>query len=259
MEEFSTSVTPVRKAYSVSKKLWIGLFVVLVLFSLGYFTISLISAGRTLKSFNQIYGTSDQEKSAVTFIPYQMAFLEARYAMSKIDSVALSINLTDTVANLEMGGVVVFSAPLEGSRVSPLLKAMKPEALSNLLRSPARVLSYQATTEKEPVTVKQAPRDTTEAAQDDEELPVVVRKAAFFTLHLDNGIHLVVMPHDEVGLRRIVYTARQNLYLFGRRLAVLLKGDLPQYVPVITIEVSADDARTLFRALPERAQVAIRL
>jgi hypothetical protein len=236
-----------------------GLFVLLLAFSLIYFAISLISAGRTLKSYNQRYGTSDEDPPVVTFVPYHMAFLEARNTLSKVDSVSLSINLADTVASLEMGGVVVFTAPLEGSRVSPLLKAMKPEALSNLLRSPARVLTYHATIEKEPVTVKQAPRDTTEAAQNDEELPVVTRKAAFFTLHLDNGIHIVVMPHDEGGLRRVVYTARQNLYLFGQRLAVLVKGELPHDVPVITIEVSADDARTLFRALPEKAQVALRL
>lgn len=235
------------------------LFVFLLLFSLGYFAISLISAGRTLKAYNQLYGTSDQEPPVVTFVPYPIAFLEARNTLSKVDSIALSINVADTVASLEMGGVVVFKAPLEGSSVSPLLKAMKPEALSNLLRSPARVLSYQATIEKEPVTVKQAPRDTTEAAQSDDELPVVTRKAAFFTLHLDNGIHIVVMPHDEGAFHRLVYTARQNMYLFGRRLTVLFKGNLPQYIPVITIEVSADDARTLFRALPERAQVAIRL
>lgn len=259
MDEIYTETIPEQKKRSLFLKiLWILFFFMLV-FALGYFAVSMISADKTLQAYNRTYGTSDGESSSVSFVPYSIAFLEARHTMSKVDSVSLSINLTDSIAALEMGGVVVFRAPLEGSRVSPLLKAMKPEALSNLLRSPARIVSYYATIEKEPIIIKQAPRDTTEAAKDDNALPVVVRQAAFFTIHLDSGIRIVVMPHEEGGLDRFVFIARQNLYLFRQRLAILLKGDLPEYVPVVVVEVSADDAKTLFRALPEGGQVALKL
>jgi len=259
MDSNSTEGLTEVKKKSLLQKIFIGIIILLFAFSLGYFTISMISANYTLQSYNRTYGTSDDEASPVSFVPYHIAFLEARHTMSKVDSISLAVNLNDTIATLEMGGVVVFEALLEGFRVSPLLRALKPEALSNLLRSPARVVSYHATIDKEPITVKQAPRDTTEAALDDDELPVVTRQAAFFTLHLDSGIRIVVMPHEEGGFDRFVYIARQNLYLFKQRLSVLFKGSLPEYVPIIMIEVSADDAKTLFRALPEHAQVALKL
>lgn len=259
MEIISTDSLPVKEKKSLIKKILLIAFFFMLVFALAYFAVSLISANKTLKSFNRTYGTSDDKTSAISFVPYKIAFLEARHTMSKIDSVSLSINLTDSVAALELGGVVVFEAPLVGNRISPLLKAMKPEALSNLLRSPARVVSYYGTIEKEPIIIKHAPRDTTEAALDDKDLPVVIRQAAFFTFHLDSGIRVVVMPHDEGVINRFIFIARQNLYLFHQRLAILFKGSLPEYVPVIIMEVSADDAKTLFRAIPEHGQVAIKL
>jgi len=203
-----------------------------------------------------MYGTTEGEASAISFVPYSTAYLEARYIMSKVDSVSLSINLADSVASLEMGGVVVFKAFLEGSSISPLLKAMKPEALSNLMRSPSRIVSYDATIDKEEVIIKKAPRDTVEAALNDIELPVAVRKAAFFTLILDSGIRIVVMPHEESG--RFGYVTRQNLYFFKQRVAAIFRGELPHYIPIINIEVSADNAKILFRAMPEHAQVALK-
>lgn len=256
MEIISTEIAPNKKEKSLLFKIFRLLFGLMLLFALVYFAVSLVSATKTLTIYNQMYGTAEDETSAISFVPYSTAFLEARSTMSKIDSISLSINLTDSVASLEMGGVVVFRAPLEGGSISPLLKAMKPEALSNLMRSPARVVSYDATIDKEEVIIKKAPRDTVEAALNDLELPVAVRKAAFFTLILDSGIRIVVTPHKESG--RFVYVARQNLYFFKQRVAAIFKGELPHYIPIVNIEVSADDAKVLFRAMPEHAQVALK-
>ncbi len=259
MEFISNETLPEKKKKSVAFKVFAITIIVLTIFSLGYFTLNFISANKTLRLYNRMYGTSSMDSSPISFVPYSIAFLEARHTMSKVDSVSLSINLNDSLAALEMGGVVVFEANLEGRRVSPLLMALKPEALSNLLRKPTRVISYYATIEKEEIIVKQAPRDTTEAALDDDELPVVTRKAAFFTLHLDSGIRLVVMPHEESGLEWFKFIAHQNLQLFWHHIKVLFKGELPEYIPIVTIDVSAEDAKTIFRALPENAQVSLKL
>jgi hypothetical protein len=256
MEIVTNDIMPVKKKRSILYKIYLLFFSLLLLFSLVYFTVSLISANKTLRTYNEMYGNNEDEASALTFVPYSTAFMEARYSMSKVDSVSLSINLSDSVAALEMGGVVVFQAPLEGGSVSPLLKAMKPEALSNLMRSPARVVSYDATIDKEEIIIKKAPRDTIEAALDDDALPVAIRQAAFYTLILESGVRIVVMPHKESG--RFVYVARQNLFLFRQRVAAIFRGELPNYIPIVNIEVSADDAKTLFRAMPEHAQVALK-
>lgn len=260
MEIISTETIPVKKKKSLIWKISIGFFTLLLAFSLGYFAVSFISAQKSLKTYNHTYGTAEGDSSSISFVPYNLSFLEARYSMSKTDSISLLINLNDSVALLELGGVKVFDANLQGSTVSPILKAMKPEALSNLLRTPARVSSYHATIEKQTIVIKKAPRDTTEAAMKEKDIPEAAVQTAFFTLILDSGIRIVVMPHEEdAGVDRFVYIAKQNLDIFRQRLSLIFKGSLPEYVPFIIIEVSADDAKTLFRSLPDNAQVAIKL
>lgn len=192
------------------------------------------------------------------------AFWEARLQLSKGGSINLSVDLIDSVASLEVKGVPMRQCKILRYRRSGVIKRLRAQGrLQPWLSKPFVVQKELATLPKAPIRIKEAPKDTIEASESKgQDLPIEHRDAEF-TLHFDRSLTLVAEqaqpPSFKGRLRKIWYDLRRIFGDAGGALVSLFHLQLPQHRIWIEIELSREDAKAIYRALPSRAGLALRL
>jgi hypothetical protein len=192
------------------------------------------------------------------------AFWQARLQLAKGDSISLAVDLIDSVASLEAKGVVMRRCEILRYRSSGLTRRWRSQGrLHQWLASPFMLEKELATLPKAPIRIKEAPRDTIEASESKgEDLPIEQRDAEF-TLHFDRNLSLFVeqaqAPSFRGRLREFWYNVHRTFGAAEDALVDLLLFRPPQHRIWIEIELSREDAKAIYRALPHRAGLALRL
>jgi hypothetical protein len=192
------------------------------------------------------------------------AFFQARLLLSKNDSIGLVVDLIDSVAALEIKGVPIRRCKILRYRSGSLTKRLRNQGrLHQWLSTPFVMQKELATLPKSPIRIKEAPKDTIEANESKgEDLPIEHRDAEF-TLQFDRNLNLVVeqaqRPSFSGRLRKIWYAWRRSFGTTRDAVVALAHLRLPEHRMWIEIEISRDDAKTIYRALPHRAKMALRL
>lgn len=260
-----------------SRKLWLWLILtsatLLVLFLLYYLVLNMQATARWVSDFDAKYENSLTENefpdsllirdSAYISLQRQIAFTKARLGLTKANPIGLSVNLTDSVAILEVNGVTVHKTAILSFSISRSLDAIDPFWLATELSSPLRIVNSHATIVKEPITVMIAPKDTLEAANMATVPDTATNIPVFFELTFNNGFRMVVLQEASESKsylkERMLFFIRPELARLRRNLKSALKFKIPEYTPEIRIVLSGAEARTLYRAIPEEGLVAVRL
>ena len=248
--------------------LWIIAFIA-VAFIL-YFTImSLISTSRKISeindsySFKQIEKTSIDEKfftdSAFVELQKEKAYTQSRIAMAETDSIGLTLNLRDSLALLEINGVVVHKTKISFQRICKAFNKANSYAVASMLSSPLNIAKDIATIKKMPLTVRMAPKDTSEY------VPFIpdtsVNDPVNYILEMNNGIRIFVYQ-QELGESKDLYnqilfdiTDRiQNTIVALRKMADF---EVPEYRLYIKIRMPKADAKIIYRAVPRKGQITV--
>jgi len=190
----------------------------------------------------------------------QAAYLQARLALAEQDVIGLSIDLADSVLQLEVRGVPLRRCPVRDYRAG--------RALARLTTLETRILpalftleQATATIPREPIRVVKAPKDTVEAAARPASLlPVETRDVRFILRFAPDLMLVVTQPPSSFSekVRAAVFDAKVRLAEAGRAGSALLQGRLPVHMQHITLELSGEDARAVYQALPSEAKLALR-
>ncbi|MDZ7362543.1 MAG: hypothetical protein ONB46_17745 [candidate division KSB1 bacterium] len=192
------------------------------------------------------------------------AFFQARLLLSKNDSIGLVVDLIDSVAALEIKGVPIRRCKILRYRSAGLTRRLRNQGrLHQWLSTPFVLQKELATLPKSPIRIKEAPKDTIEANESKgEDLPIEHRDAEF-TLQFDRNLNLVVeqaqTPSFSGRWRKIWYALRRSFGTTRDAVVALAHLRLPQHRMWIEIEISREDAKAIYRALPHRAEMALRL
>jgi hypothetical protein len=200
----------------------------------------------------------------IAALEIDQAFFQARLQLSKKDSISLAVDLIDSVAHLEVKGVSMRRCKILRYRSSGLAKRLRSQGrLHQWLSAPFILQKEFATLPKSPIRIKEAPKDTIEANESKgEDLPIEHRDAEF-TLHFDRNLTLAVEqaqpPSFSGRWREMWYDLRRNFDAARNAAAALVHLQLPQHRLWIEIEISREDAKAIYRALPRHAGLALRL
>ncbi|MBE0673272.1 MAG: hypothetical protein IH591_01295 [Bacteroidales bacterium] len=237
-----------------------------------YFIMASIVPVRYVRSLNQQFmpDTSDQKgkvdglqtDSLFLSMMRQLALTRARMMMAATDSIGLTVNLPDSVATLEINGVTVRKVRIIDFRIAGSLEGVREDVWPVLLSEPFTIESDLSSIQKEPLMVKIAPRDTAEASA----MPNIVPDTSgvepvFYCLRLSHGIRLTVLQEvdkgspDAVSRNRFLY--RRSLRDFYAAVKDVARFRFPFYQPEIRIVVPKDDARIIYRALPQKGNVVL--
>jgi hypothetical protein len=235
-----------------------------------YLVKSVSAVNNTVRDFDDAYFASLEQKEGDTInlcaIPGYIdmirnkAFLSSQVKMADFDSIGLLINIRDSVIQLLIKGLPIRTVRIDEYDVSPFFQRANQEAVYSLLSTPLNITGMQATFRKDPIKVKIAPKDTSEATID-------VRpdttdfEAVFFTLETDRNIRFYFeQQEDTVGAdrrARFFFDLKDRSRRAKATMAAVVRFRTPPYVPYITIWIPKAEAKIIYRAIPHEGLIVL--
>lgn len=186
---------------------------------------------------------------------------EALLSLSASDSIGLVINLQDSAAILCFRGVAIHTSRIRQIQADEILKDMELAVYCYLFSTSKWAEATYSSVVKEPIIIKQAPKDTIEAANSVYLPDTLKKEPAFITFLLDNQVRLNIEQIERSGdeIRKIqrAYFFRQKYNEFGQNIRNIFSLKNPPYTPKLRIVLTGEDVRTIYRALPHRARIVI--
>ncbi|MBN2596266.1 hypothetical protein [Labilibaculum sp.] len=245
-----------------------SILVVIIGIALQYGVFSVMAVRQKMKMFDQevdaaLLSVNERHMDPVLVDLFkEKVFLETRFQMSKADSISLSINLKDSILQLELKGVVIKSTKITDFEVDQFLYQLKPATYQHLFGRQSQVKSYSSTISKVPIVVKKAPKDTTEAQALSVKIDSVKSEVVHWMLKLDKEIILKIEGSDPyfrshwwIGQK---FWLREDMNSF-KNFKETIRFKVPEYYPEIRLVISESDAKAIYRALPAKPLVGIRL
>lgn len=257
-----------KSAHPIRNFLKYTIPVVLAFIALQYAVLSVFAVRKEMKAINEQVDVklstinADKVDSAYFELYKEKAWLETRFQITKTDSISLSVNLKDSVLQLELKGVVLKSSKMTDFEADQFLYQLTPGAYHHLFGTQAQGESDFSTITKEPLIIKKAPKDTSEvqvaAVADTSKI-----EAVHWMLALDNGIIIKIEGTDQysqsdkwIGQK---FWFKQDLKKIRKDLVQTIQFKTPVYQPEIRIVISESDAKAIYRALPAHPLICTRL
>lgn len=235
-----------------------------------YLSVMLKSVSREVTATEQAYKDKMQQTETDAQIDmykvpgystllHDKSLLNALITMAKTDSIGLCLNLTDSVAQLMIKGVIVRNFKLETVKLAPFFSRISQETFYDLFSEPLQVTSSIATIDKEPVNVVYAPKDSSD------QLPMVKPDTShsepmFFFLNTNKNVRFYFYQNDTDFSDFWAGTCFKLKYRWEEikeESRMIFAFKIPAYTPIIQIGMSKVDAKVLYRALPEHAQIVL--
>ena len=230
----------------------------------------MMGPGQKLAAIKNEFGTKPAENNVVDEQIYsdtaylkllkEKAYLQSRVAMAETDSIYLTINLADSTANIEISGVVVHKAKMSCLTTSKILAKGNENIILSMLSSPFTVASAKSTIQKEPVSIKMAPKDTSEY------IPSIMPDTSItepvnYILEMTNGTRIYVyqLEKEKPGYRinAFIFDLKDRLHNTWNSLKCVALFKVPEYHLFIKMWLPRADAKIIYRALPKNGQIAI--
>jgi hypothetical protein len=243
---------------------------IIVLFLVYYTAMSMLSPSKKLEEIKSEFGAKPTEKgkadqqifmdSEYLKVLKEKSFLQSRIAMAETDSIYMTINLSDSTANLEISGVVVHNAKMSYMKTSKILMASNENAILSMLAKPFSIDYALATIQKEPVMIKMAPKDTSEYKPDI--MPdTSIAEPVNYILETNQGIRIYVYQEENVKfndkLSRFKFDLNDRLRDSWSALKRVAVFKIPEYHPFIKIRLPRTDAKIIYRGIPKNGQIAL--
>ncbi|MGB3923240.1 MAG: hypothetical protein WBL00_04835, partial [Bacteroidales bacterium] len=242
----------------------------LAVFIIYYLVMSVLAVSRAVNEFDDAYFASLEQKEGDTIdlcaIPGYIdmirtrAFLSSQVKLAESDSVGLLINVRDSVIQLLIKGLPVRTVKIDEYDVSPFFHSANQEAIYKLLSTPLTVTGMQATFMKDPVSVKIAPRDTSQVVES-EKPDTTDFEAVFFTLDTDRNIRFYFeQQEDTIGAdrrARFVFDLKDRMRNASVTMRAVARMKIPPYVPYIKIWLPKAEAKIIYRAIPREGMIVL--
>jgi hypothetical protein len=205
-----------------------------------------------------------QKEKLAAFIELEKEsiFLHNKLHLAKQDSIYLVLDMKDSTINLEIKGVTVRKNKIMESRMSKRFHLIDHENLVPWLTKPFTLEKALATIPKAPIVVKQAPKDTVEAALMATKPEPPQTTAVFFTFYFDRNLVIEIDqndPPDEEDYEQVKAYRKQrkeeNYLSLWQKMNLVRHADQKMKIRLV---VSEEDARSIYRAVPMNTHLILR-
>jgi hypothetical protein len=190
------------------------------------------------------------------------AFLKSNIQLSKTDSIALLIDLKDSLAILTYKGVSLFESRITNITFNKGLTKLPLFLLDSLYSGPFQVAEEISSIEKFPIVVKKAPKDTLEANLVNAAPVLPTQSDVFCFFSFENNLVLEIDQQEEnlVGSRKSYRNHRKakSQWFKAKNIDFLTKTEQKGYIYKLSIKIPREDARSIYRALPIKPFVVVR-
>jgi len=207
-------------------------------------------------------GFTGEDETSNLFI--EKVYWENKLRLSNDDSISLSIDLVDSLVFLEMKGIILRKCKIQNYDLNWSLKYYRqhPNFLS-WLKTPFILQGDSASITKIPIKVIHAPKNPIDAAKLLAKILPHEDPKVEFRLKFDRNLQFQFRQADSLEL---LDNAETNIYfsdIMSGNKFTSIPTSMKEYFPSrdyqIDIILSRDDAKAIYRALPEYAQLALRM
>ncbi|MGD9900565.1 MAG: hypothetical protein AB7T22_15675 [Calditrichaceae bacterium] len=261
--KFRSYFTELKKDNHTLRKFLISFFPPVVIVLLIFLILPLTcTSNETHSSENSANDKKSDKKSesGLRELETEEQFWKNRIQLAKDDSIYLVVNLRDSLAILEIKGV-----PLRESRIITYDKSTLLTARNRFgkVSSPYTLQKDWATITKAPIKVKIAPKDTIEAGKAEQQQIYNKESDVNFTLLFDHHMRIEFRQSDESFIHKRLHF----IYYHLKSVYFQLSGDFAELYhlkPPVTqlwleLNLSKEDTKAIYRALPENAKMLIYL
>ncbi len=189
--------------------------------------------------------------------------LRSRYNLSSEDSIYLVLDLIKKVATLEMKGIPLHDSDIKKVWISNSIKMFHTEALLRWISQPFVLKNAVATIAKVQFLVKKAPKDTIEANKF-EPLPTARKtEDVYVVMNFERNLQLVIQQSEKSeGEDKLRIDSLKNSFVKSetdKSIKALSVFKRDAIMPKIVITVPKSEAIILYRALPHKPKMVLRM
>lgn len=256
------------KEFWKNSKYFVIAFAVILVFSVYYAVMLRKAVTDYTLQFEEKYGVKEQTDTTVVDLYRvpgyhellrEQGMLDGLVRLAKSDSVNLFLNLPEKSAQLMIKGVAVRNIPLQEMTSGALFRSASDEALYNWLSEPLQIVGSVATIDKEPVNIVVAPKDTSDEVP--EVVPDTLQKdPVIFILETNRDLRLYFYQTDQDQQKEVFkYNWNYRWQEAREALKSILAFKVPEYTPTLFIGLSKEDAKVIYRAIPQEGQIVVTL
>jgi hypothetical protein len=250
----------------------IGAIFLLVITFLGinYSVFSILSPLKVIKTINNSVVVLDKNdkmpdisNQEINNLYREKAYYESKLALAKSDSLILSVDFPDSLITIEIKGIPIHSIALKKFRNTNFFSLIKNEAFQQIYSVPQRIINSQATAQKEPIKIVNAPKDTNEynASGTNTNYDTSAVKLTFVEYETNQGFRMIFIPIEERNFHNWLTEFKFTSKLIWRNFKTSFRSSVqfrvPEFHPTVYIYLSQDDILSMHRALPEHAEVCV--
>jgi len=254
-----------------TKNKWYFIAGAILVILIAWYLVRAVSAvNSTVRSFDNAYFASLEKKESDTInqcsIPgyidliRKKAFLSSQVKMAESDSIGLLINMRDSLIQLQIKGLPIRTVRMSEYDISPFFERANQEAVYSMLSTPLVVTGMQATFRKDPLNIKIAPKDTTEATVDAKP-DTTDYEPVFFTLDTDHNIRFFFEQQEDTiaadRRARFFFDLKDRARNTKATMKAITRFETPPYAPYIKIWVPKAEAKIVFRAIPREGMIVL--
>jgi len=205
-----------------------------------------------------------KERRGSACVASRKSFLQEELLLARDDSIGMSIDCIDSAAILQIKGVHLRCAHIANIRINlPLRYLQKRYRATAFPDAIFRLRDLWSTIPKNPIKVRKAPADSIQAGSIQSEPRQEEPTDVYCMLAFDRRLIIEIRQKEPMALRSAVkigwYHFRFGLHSLGDVASFLVRRRLPESWHVLRIDVSREDARAIYRALPSKAGLVLRL
>ncbi|MCB9069629.1 MAG: hypothetical protein H6629_17735 [Calditrichae bacterium] len=182
--------------------------------------------------------------------------------LSGNDSISLCIDLQNNRLWLEVLGVKLRESEIKEAEIDNNFPYISQNsAFMQWLANPFILQQSCSTTEKTPVIIKKAPKDTIEANLNDTQPVAPEKDDVFYQLEFSGNLYIRIsqsQPASFYGnIEHCLFTLSQVFSESLRTVGAVLRLEIPMHPLKIHLVLDREEARAIYRALPDNAALAI--
>jgi hypothetical protein len=209
--------------------------------------------------------TDAQEAAVRTIIQKenQKAFEQSRLALAGIDTIYAVLDIPAKSLNLEIKGVTVKKASITEIEISNKFGLISHENLLPWISEPFTLEKDLATIPQSTMIVKQAPKDTIEAQKQSAKPEPPDSTNIYYTLYFDRNLVIEVEqsnPFEKWETEKVITYKNIKRQESTRSVFKLLKNPQQTDQPmVIRLKLNDSDAKSIYRAVPIKSKLILKL
>ena len=187
--------------------------------------------------------------------------LRSRYNIASEDSMYLVLDLIDKIAYIELKGVPLHKSKIFDFTVSNSIRMFHTEQFLHWIGQPFILKNAISTIPRVPIAVVNAPKDTIEANSNTVLPSAPVREDVYLILNFERNLQLIIQQEEisegksRVDSLKMSYKKKE----IDKTIKSLTTFKREPVMPQIVITLKKSDATILYRALPLKPKMVLRM